>query len=195
VGVDADNGKILWKFNYADLSPEEGLKIWPGAPRTNTITPLFKDGYLYITGGYNHVGTMFRLSDDAKEITQVWTDTTLDCHHGGVVEINGTIYGSNWFDNARGNWCSVDWQTGKFNYSEKWNTKGAIISADGMLYCFDEKNGNVGLVKADPLKFEVASSFKVTAGKGPYWAHPTIHDGILYIRHGDAVIAYNIRAK
>lgn len=195
VGVNADNGEILCKFNYANLSPEDGLKVWPGAPKTNTITPLFRDGYLYITGGYNHVGVMFKLSDDGRILQQVWTDTTLDCHHGGVVEVDGVIYGSNWFDNSRGNWCSVDWQTGKVNYSQKWFTKGAIIAAGEMLYCYEEKTGHVALVKTDPSKFEVVSTFQVPLGKGPHWSHPSIYDGILYIRHGDAVMAYNIRAQ
>ena len=33
--------------------------------------------------------------------------------------------------------------------------KGAIISADGMLYVIDEKDGNVGLVKAGGEKFDL----------------------------------------
>ena len=193
IGVDAGNGKILWKYNYGMLSPDEGLKIWPGAPHTNAITPLFSDGFLYITGGYNHVGTMFRLSENASSIDLIWTDTTLDCHHGGVVLVDGNIYGSNWIDNSRGNWCSIDWKTGKMNYETNWFTKGSIIFAEGLLYCYEEKNGNVGLVKPDPQKFEVISSFTVPLGKGPHWAHPTIRNGILYIRHGDVIMAYNIR--
>ena len=195
IGVDADKGKILWKFDYGKLSPEEGLKIWPGAPHTNTITPLFSEGMLYITGGYNHVGVMFRLAEDASSIEMAWTDTTLDCHHGGVVLVNGNIYGSNWFDNARGNWCSIDWKTGIMNYQEKWFTKGSVIYADGMLYFYEEKNGNLGLVKPGPDKFEVLSSFKVSLGKGPHWAHPSIKNGVLYIRHGEALMAYDIRKK
>jgi outer membrane protein assembly factor BamB len=195
IGVDAENGKILWKYDYGALSPEEGLKIWPGAPHTNTITPLFQDGMLYVTGGYNHVGVMFRLSDDASSINLIWTDTTLDCHHGGVVLVDGSIYGSNWFDNSRGNWCSIDWKTGKMNYETNWFTKGSIICADGMLYCYEEKNGNFGLVRPDSQKFEVISTFKVQEGKGPHWAHPTIKNGILYIRHGEVVMAYDIKKK
>jgi hypothetical protein len=80
-------------------------------------------------------------------------------------------------------------------WEEKWFTKGPIISAEGMLYCLDEKNGNMGLVKPDPRKFTLISSFKAPLGKGPYWAHPSISNGILYIRHGDVLMAYDIRKK
>jgi len=195
MGVDLSNGNILWTFDYGTYMPEKGLKIWPGGPKTNTITPLFDKGYLYITEGYDHVGVMFKLSDDAMSITKVWTDTVLDCHHGGVVLLNGYIYGSNWIDNSRGNWCCLDWKTGRLMWEEKWFTKGPIISAEGMLYCLDEKNGNMGLVKPDPRKFTLISSFKAPLGKGPYWAHPSISNGILYIRHGDVLMAYDIRKK
>jgi outer membrane protein assembly factor BamB len=195
IGVDPSNGKIRWKYNYAALLPEESMKVWPGAPKTNTITPLFKDGFLYVTGGYNHPGAMFRLSDDAATISLVWTDTTLDCHHGGVVLADDKIYGSNWIDNSRGNWCCLDWTTGKTMYEQKWQTKGSIIASDDMLYIYDEKNGNVGLLKPDPEKFNLVSSFKIPSGKGPCWAHPEIKDGILYVRRGDVLMAYDIRKK
>ena len=195
MGVDLTNGNILWTFDYSAYMPEKGLKIWPGAPKTNTITPLYKDGFLYITGGYDHVGVMFQITDHDSRLTKVWTDTALDCHHGGVVLLDGFIYGSNWFDNARGNWCCVDWKSGKLMWEEKWFTKGPIISAENLLYCLDEKNGNMGLVKPDPQKFSLVSSFKVPMGKGPFWAHPSVYNGILYIRHGDVLMAYDIRKK
>jgi len=194
-GVDVTNGKILWKYDYAALKPELSLKIWPGAPKTNTITPLFMDGFLYITGGYDHPGAMFRLSDDATTLNMIWTETILDCHHGGVVLLGGYIYGSNWINNGLGKWCCIDWETGKVKYEQNWFTKGSVITAEGMLYCYEEKNGNVGLVKPDPQKFEVISSFKAPKGNGPCWAHPFIKDGILYLRHGDALMAYDIRKK
>jgi hypothetical protein len=80
-------------------------------------------------------------------------------------------------------------------YEEKWHNKGSIITADGMLYCYEEKKGNFGLVKANPEKFDVVSSFKIPLGKGPYWAHPSISDGRLYVRHGGALMVYDIRSR
>jgi len=49
------------------------------------------------------------------------------------------------------------------------------------------------LVKPDSNKFDLVSSFKVPFGDGPHWAHPVIHHGVLYIRHGDVLMAYKIR--
>jgi outer membrane protein assembly factor BamB len=189
-GVDSRNGKILWKYRYSDLD----TPTWhPDAPIINIPTPLFHQGNLYVTSGYDHVGVMFRLSADASDIEFVWKDATLDCHHGGVVLVDGYIYGSNWIDNARGNWACVEWKTGKTMYEKKWQTKGSIIYADERLYCYEERRGIVALVKPDPEDFAIVSQFRVEAGVGPHWAHPAISNGILYIRHGDMLTAYDIR--
>jgi len=187
-GVDASNGEILWKVAHAPSSDGDDL--------IKCTTPLYKDGMVYVTGGYDTGGMMVKIADDGKSANVVWTDSVLDNHHGGVVLINGYIYGSNWLNNSNGNWCCIDWKTGKKMWEERWNTKGSIISAEGMLYIYEEKNGNIALVKANPEKFDLVSTFKVTQGKaGPFWAHPVIYNGVLYLRHTNALMAYNIKAK
>ncbi|HCT31293.1 MAG TPA: alcohol dehydrogenase [Bacteroidales bacterium] len=191
--VDASNGDILSSVNYAGLKNENSLKVWPGAPYTNTNTPIYKDYKIYITGGYDHVGALYALSNDFKTLTLEWTDETLDVHHGGIVLVNGYIYGSNWINNRIGKWCCIDWNTGRTMFEKEWKTKGAIIANDGMLYCYDEKNGTVGLVEATPNDFKVVGSFQVPMGKGPCWSHPAIKDGVLYVRRGNALMAYKIK--
>jgi outer membrane protein assembly factor BamB len=195
LGVEEATGKILWNYDYSALKPEKSLKVWPGAPKTNTITPIFYNGELYITGGYDHVGAKFKLSDDASSIELVWTDEVLDCHHGGLVLVNGYLYGSNWYNNSNGAWCCVNWETGAAAYETKWNTKGSIIFADNKLYCFEEKNGNLALVNPSPEKFDLISSFKVPQGSGPAWAHPTIYNNLLLVRRGIAMMAFDIHQQ
>ena len=78
-------------------------------------------------------------------------------------------------------------------YEKKWICKGSIISAEGMLYCYEEKKGNVALVRATAEDFEIISTFKIDKGSGPHWAHPVLKNGVLYIRHGDVLMAYDVR--
>ena len=52
----------------------------------------------------------------------------------------------------------------------------------------------MGLVQPSPEKCEVVSTFKVTQGDGPHWAHPVVSDGRLYIRHGNALMCYDVSA-
>jgi len=190
-GLNAQNGQLLWKFNFAERSHFDH----PYAPVINAITPLYHEGSVYITKGYNHEGVKFALQNNGEDIEILWSDTVLDVHLGGVVLIDGFLYGSNWINNSNGNWCCIDWSSGKVMYETHWNSKGSIISADGMLYCFEEKRGNMALVEPSPDEFRIISSFSTPYGKGPAWAHPVISDGRLYVRRGNALMVYDIRKE
>jgi len=72
--------------------------------------------------------------------------------------------------------------------------KGSIVFADGMLYGYLE-GGEVVLVDPAPASFGVVSRFDITEGGGQHWAHPVIADGVLYIRHGDALMAFDIASR
>jgi hypothetical protein len=52
----------------------------------------------------------------------------------------------------------------------------------------------VVLVEATPEEFRVKGRFKAVRGKGPAWPHPVIHNGRLYLRHGDILACYDVRA-
>ena len=191
-GINPKDGSFLWKDRYADINtPTEH----PDSPLINCNTPLYQNGKIFITSGYDHVGVQYQLAQDGNSVKPVWINSTLDCHIGGVVLVDGYIYGANWLSNSKGKWCCIEWETGKTMYETEWNCKGSIIYADGMLYCYEERNGNVALVKPDPNEFNIVSSFKIKDGKGPHWARPVIDEGILYIRHGDVLLAYNIKDR
>lgn len=188
IGVNAENGEMLWNFNFGAFSNDKGYN-------NQTNSPLYYDGRLFFTSGYNHRNVMLSVSEDAKRLVFEWTDSVLDVHHGGVVKIGDYIYGANWINNREGNWVCLDWNTGETKYETKWGNKGSIIAADGMLYCYDEKAGRIGLAKAIPDEFKIISSFEVPYGKGPHWSHLVIDRGILYVRHGESLMAYDISEK
>ena len=96
-------------------------------------------------------------------------------------------------NNKKGNWVSVDWETGKTNWEGEWFTKGSIIAADDMLYLYEEQHGHVALVQPDDEGLNVISSFQLEEGTGPHWAHPSIYDGKLFIRHGSVLLVYNLK--
>jgi len=191
-GVDVTDGSILWRINHMEaLGKDDNSKN----RQILCVTPIWHNDRIYFTGGYNHGSVMIDLSDNGRKASVAWTNTDLDVHHGGVVLIDGYIYGSNWLNNGNGNFCCVDWNTGKTMWEEHWKCKGSVVSAEGMLYFYEEKTGYIGLLKPDPEKFEMISNFRVEAGSGPYWAHPVIHNGVLYLRHGEALMAYDIKEK
>jgi outer membrane protein assembly factor BamB len=185
--ISPENGKMFWVFNYGALA---GL---PDHDNIQVNTPLYSDGRIFSSNGYGHSSVMLELAQDGNSVKQLWSENVMDTHLGGNVLINGYIYGSNWLNNAKGKWVCLDWNTGKLMYESEWINKGSVIAGDEMLYCYEEKSGNIALVKPSPEKFEVISSFKVPFGSGPHWSHPVISKGVLYIRHGDSLMAYKIK--
>lgn len=190
-GINPGNGNIEWNFHYHSLDDSE----WDNnGGYINCTSPIFTDGFLYVTSGYNHIGAKFKMNDDVSGVELLWKDKNLDNHHGGVVLIDGVIYGSNWENNNRGSWCAISFETGELLFEERFRNKGSIVAADGMLYIYTEQPGYVALVRPNNEKLDVVSSFRVTGGSGPHWAHPVIHGGKLYVRHGEKLFVYNIKA-
>jgi len=182
VGVSPE-GKVLWQVPYQ------------GQCQAHPNTPVYHDGQVYITSGYNAGGVMLKLTDDGSGAEVLWKDDVLDVHHGGVVLVDGFLYGANWGSNARGDWVCLDWKTGKPRYETTWKCKGSISYADGMLYCYEEKDGHVALVEATPEGFKPISTFQVTQGHDRHWAHPVVCGGRLYIRHGKTLLCHDVKAK
>jgi len=190
-GLDARDGSFLWTYNYYnDYKIDTPLKHDYAV--ANCTSPLYKDGRIYVTSGYDHGGVMLELNEEGAGVDVAWKDDTLDCHHGGVVLIDGNIFGSNWSTGNKGAWCCIDWDTGQTGYVKNWETKGSIVAADNHLYCYEERRGNLALVKANPVNFEIISSFRIPYGSGAHWAHPAISEGKLIIRHGESLMIYNI---
>lgn len=177
IGIDADKGEFLWRHAHVTEY------------NVNSNTPLYKDGYVFTVSGYGTGGQKFQLSQDGRSVKRIWWQRNQDTQMGASVMLGGYIYGCG--HNNRG-WQCIDWETGKSLYKARQiGHRGAIIFADGMLYCYSE-GGHMALVKPNPKEFEVISSFRIRQGSGNHWAHPVIRDGRLYVRHGNTLLVYNI---
>ena len=100
------------------------------------------------------------------------------------------VYGSTAFGS---DWRVISWNSGDTLVRNRDLGGGSIIFADKLFYCYTEREGEVALVDANPQKFEIISKFKVSMGSREHWARPVIHQGVLYIRHGEALMAYDIK--
>jgi outer membrane protein assembly factor BamB len=186
--VNAKDGKIIWKLNYVDTNAATGKVM-----KNHATTPIYKDGYILIANGYNWIALKLKLAKDGNSVDIVWENRNFDPSLGGVVLLGNYIFGTTHMSKPADMWACVDWTTGKTLWTTRWYSRGSIISADGMLYLFEEKSGHVALAKPDPSKLDIVSEFQITKGEGPFWAHPVIHDGKLYIRHGEVLLAYQIK--
>ncbi len=176
IGVDSKTGSLLWKYPY---------KV---AYNIHAVSPVFYKNYIYVSDGYNQGGTMVELAADGKSVAETWKEPTLDCHHGGLIEKDGYVYGAS----SKGKWMCLDLSSGKVIQTIDGVGKGSAIYADGMIIGYGEKGG-IGLMTADPKNYKLLSSFKLEKGSGQHWAHPVVHDGRLYVRHGSHLMAYAIK--
>ena len=187
VGIDANTGRLLWR-EVRQPTPSHNIQA---------VSPVFADGKFYVTSGYGgERGEMYQLNTSGNTITvtSAWRDSELDCHHGGVILHNGFIYGAA-DRNNRNQWICLDLETGRVAQKIRGVGKGSVSFANGKLYTLSER-GQMGLVNADPADFRLISSFQVpSGGSGPHWAHPSIANGRLYIRHGSSLFVYDLTAR
>ncbi len=177
LGVDAANGKKLWSY--------EQTNRWS----VHANTPLYHDGGLLCFSGYGRGAVKLKLLADGSSVSKEWFSEELDSRMGGAVLVDGYVYGSG--DNNR-SWKSLNWKTGEIGYSSTDIAKGAVIYADGLLFCYSER-GELAMVEANPSTFKILGTTKITLGSEQHWAHPVINNGQLFIRHGNTLMAFKIK--
>ena len=183
IGVEADSGRLLWRVKHLSYADE------------NVLRPIYHDGDVFVsTVAAGSRKWKIDVEGKTASVQQVWRNKHMDNHHGGVVLLGGHLYGSSCAYN-RNKWGCLDWQSGKPLYVAAGVGKGSLTVADGMLYILGER-GTMGLVAPSPESHTVISRFDLPkGGKGPWWAHPVVSDGRLYVRHGEFLYAYDVRTR
>ncbi|MBL9133969.1 MAG: PQQ-like beta-propeller repeat protein [Verrucomicrobiaceae bacterium] len=179
LGVSPE-GQVLWKTDF------------PG--KTAVIpTPIHNNGQIYVAAGYG-VGCK-SVKIDGSTAAEVYSNTNMVNHHGGVILIDGKLYGHS----DKGGWTCQDFKTGEIVWQDKGIGKGAVTSADGMLICLSEDKGTVALVKVSDKGWEEKGSFELEAKssqrnpKGKIWVHPVVAGGKLYLRDQEFISCYDIK--
>jgi len=182
LAFSAADGKLVWQHPYQN------------ARQNHPDMPLYQDGLLYVTSGYGKGAIGLAIAEDGGSVTPVWEQKKQDPCHGQAVLVDGYVYASS-HQSASGRWTCVDLQSGRLAWEDPGVGKGgSVIYADGRLYCYTE-DGTVGLLRPSAEKCEILGSFKVPQGDGSHWAHPVVANGRLYVRHGEALMCYDIAAK
>jgi outer membrane protein assembly factor BamB len=186
IGVAANSGTLLWKYAH------------PAPYGVNASQPVYHDGHLALFGTWGRGATLLRLTvnGDRCTVAEVWRTPELDNEHGGSLRAGDYLYGQADGNHKRRHWACLDWQTGQTMYADDslaTERSGTLTYADGLLYLLTDK-GTVALQRPNPRRFEIVSQFDLPKqGQGPYWAHPVICDGRLYLRHDQHLYAYDVR--
>jgi outer membrane protein assembly factor BamB len=178
------------------IAPKDGALLWETSfPGRVAVIPtlLFHDNSVYATAGYGTGCQMIKL--DGAEPEVVYEEKSITNHHGGVIVVDGKIYGHS----DKGGWTCQDFLTGKIEWQDESLGKGACTYAAGHLICVDENDGTVVLATAKPDKWQEISRFKLTPQtslrkeEGRIWSHPVVVNGRLYLRDQDLIFCYNVQ--
>jgi outer membrane protein assembly factor BamB len=187
MGFDTSTGELLWSHEQDNFPIDKRI---PGNGDTHSNTVIYDNGSIYYTAGDGNCGVKLSLSEDGTQIKQLWRNKGFDSYMGGVVKIDNYLYGSG---TVRPVILSINATTGILTDSLKIGS-GAIIAADNMLYYYTQK-GDLMLLSYNNGKMEKVSSFRIKKGNLQHFSHPVINKGILYQRHGNVLMAFDIRKK
>jgi len=183
IGLDANTGEMYWRVHQFQDN------------KIHANTPVYYDGSLIVSSASRKDSSglvSLKLSPDGKKAEIAWRNKEFINLSGGFVMKDDFIYGGAYLQPK---WFCFDAKTGLTKYIAKELGGGPVIYADGLFYCYAEKDGEMALADGTPEQFRIISKFKVPLGKDQHWAHPVIADGKLYIRHNNALIVYDIRKK
>jgi outer membrane protein assembly factor BamB len=191
IGVAAADGKFLWRYDH----PANSSAI-------NITTPLYHDGRVFASSAYGAGGGVVKLSKDANggiKAEEVWFSKNIENHHGGVVLVDGALFGANG-GNGGGYPVCLDFQTGEVLWNERDADKrrvkkGSVAVADGRIY-YRTEEGPVVLIEPSRKEYLERGRFDQPDRTNlPAWSHPVIANGKLYIRDQDTLFCYDIKAK
>ncbi len=182
-GFDAEKGSLLWQVPFVNR--------W----RVYANTPVRHEDMIVLAAGYGYGAVGLEMSDDGGKVSKEWASKDMATFHGGMVEIDGYVYGTSTSREVRrGFLACINAKSGETAWTSKEIEVGSILYADGLMYYFEDR-GTVGIAKVSPKGCEVVSTFRVGRRQGPLWAHPAIGGGVLYVRHGNELMAYDIRGE
>ncbi len=179
-GIAAQDGKLLWR---ADRKGQTAV----------IPTPLHKAGTVFVVSGYGVGCNAFKVTGSGAQFSaqEAYSGKQLAIHHGGAVLVGDHVYG---LDDGGSLKC-IELATGKETWAGRSVGKGSITYADGHLVCRSER-GPVALVEASPAGYKEKGRITPSNRAGrPSWSHPVVAGQKLFLRDGDSILCYDLRAK
>lgn len=180
--IDAETGIVQWRRRV------------PTAYSVLAMMPTLVGNGVFMTAPHGKGGHLFELvapsrAGDTIGFKEVW-HSPLDTCQGGVVAVDGTIFGS--FYPGRKGWAAVDGASGEVLYSAEF-VKGSVTYGDDRLYALSE-DGWMRLLEPTEKEFAVRGEFRLAEAKeNDAWAHPVIYRGRLHLRYHETLRCYDIQ--
>src|SRR5262249_62398945 len=133
----------------------------------------------YATSGYGSGCYLIEITGkgSAFQAKRVYSNKVMKNTIGGVVLVGGDIFGNS----EKAGWLCQDFKNGKAAWDDSAVLgPGAVVAADGRLYCYGEDDGVCCLVEPSKEKwvekgrFEIPEKSKLRKPKGRIWTPPVL---------------------
>ena len=180
VGIDPDTGAVLWKHPHKNK--------WAVHPNTPVVVGPDR---VVVSSGYGYGTECLQIGADGA--TLAWQLKDADNHFHGMLLIDKRLY----LAGSKGPLFCLDPQTGKVLSRIEGVSRTAIIGTEAGLIGYDEVGKMIALIRIEGDKGRLAGSLPVDFGSKmkEHWGQPVLAGGVLYLRHGDALVAYDLKSK
>lgn len=200
-GLDPTTGKLHWQHPFT-----------PVKMVLNIATPVFENGYLFVSGFYDG-SLLLKVNPDVLSLEKVWrrrgkserdTDSLHCCISTPIIQ-GDYIYGVDSYGELR---C-LDLKTGDRIWEsldatpkERWSNIHMVRNED-RIWMFNER-GELIISKLSPKGFHEISRTKLIepttgqlgrGGKGVCWSHPAYANKHIYIRNDKELVCADLSAK
>ena len=200
-GLDPLTGKLYWKHPFV-----------PVRMVLNISTPVFENGYLFVSGFYDG-SLLLKVNPDKHAVEKVWrrrgrsekiTDSLHCCISTPVIQ-GDYIYGVDSYGELR---C-LDLKTGdriweslEATPKDRWSNVHMVRHED-KIWMFNER-GELIISKLSPEGFHEISRAKLIEpttgqlnrrGEGVCWSHPAYANKHIYIRNDEELVCADLSIK
>jgi outer membrane protein assembly factor BamB len=163
---------------------------------------------VFAASAYGAGGGLVKLSKEANggiKAEEVYSSRNMQNHHGGMVVIDGALYGGNG-GNGTGYLACLDFKTGEVLWNEgdadkRRVRKGSLAVADGRIYYRNDTEARGAademiLIEPSRKEYLERGRFRIPDPSGVHsWSHPVIANGKLYVRDQGDLFCYDVKAK
>jgi outer membrane protein assembly factor BamB len=182
VGVDPDNGNLLWSHPHP---VEYGL---------NTSTPVWgADNLLFMSSGYNGGSRVLKLTraGDKTTVEEVWANRLMRVHFTNAIRVGDLIYASSG-DFGPAPFTAINVKTGNVAWRHRSFPRATFLVDDHRFIILDE-DGHLLLATATPEGLAVTSKAELLNNQS--WTVPSLSGTRLYARDRKNIVAVDLGAQ
>ena len=182
VGLDPDNGVLLWSHNHPMTGGHiASMPVWGTGDR------------LFFSFAYGGGSYCLQLADKngSTTATPLWQNKRMKIHHSNAISSHGHLYASSG-DFGPKLFSAIDLTTGKLTWQQRTLGRCSLIYRDGS-YLILQEDGQLALATLTPKSLMIHAKAQLFQERA--WTPPTLTGTRLYIRNRSHIMAYELPTR